>query len=567
MRFADIFASDSYKFLETFADATLRTEDGTKFKVHRIILAYRSIYFKTLFCSDFGDGSDILLKGMDSKTLENVLIYLYTGNIQLDSENAADVLIASDYFMIDPLMKESRSFVLKDMTLSNCIYLFLTTWRIEKLGILDYCHRFIIVNFEKVVTGSDEIGALPLEAVTRCFKEKCLNISSERTVWNAIVKWVIYDYPERLKFVPELLKYISVEDANEMLLKEIISHYVVQENPFCSDLILSTSQAHSGNMQNFQNILKSESFVRESRVPTNLHLITHYYNGFSVNVYFTCDGEIDFWRKIANIAICPDYLVQLGHHIYMFDSWTNRSLIFDLLESKCIPMVPISKNRCRYCVVSVNGCIYVIGGSVEVLEDVMDIERYDPTKGKWEQVSSMVPMFLCEVVAMNGHIYAIGNISNPIMMVQVYDPFSDAWSFVSAPRNFRYDFTTIAFHGHLYIIGGETIDCVLRSTEVYDPVKDVWMPMPDLPFSYVIPKAIVLKDVLIVYEENLINRDRTPPVYWDPENRVWRVIQESSPLRKIHLFKSCTITDPKVVKDIVQQNRRQDNEWIKSLLA
>ncbi|GFX18506.1 kelch-like protein 21 [Trichonephila clavipes] len=578
LRFADIFASDPYKDLETFADATLRTEDGTKFEIHRILLAHRSIYFKALFCGDFGDGSDILLKGLDSKTLENVLIYLYTGNIQLDSENAADVLIASDYFMIDPLMQESRSFVLKEMTPSNCISLFLTTWRIEKLRILDYCHRFIIVHFEEVVThtGSDEFGALPLEAVTRFLKEKCLNISSERTVWNAIVKWVIYDYPERLKFVPELLKYISVEDANEMLLKEIVLHYVVRENPFCSDLILTTSQAHSGNVRIFQQMLKSESFMLESRVPTNLHLVTHYYvscAGCSINVYFTCDGEIDFWRKIANIAICPDYLVQLGHHIYMFDSWTNRSLIFDLIESKCIPMVPISKSRCRYCVVSVNGCIYVIGGSVEALESIEDIERFDPAKGKWEQVSSMVPMFLCEAVAMNDHIYAIGDIGgepNPIMMVQVYDPSSDTWSFVSAPRNFRHEFTTIAFRGRLYIIGGETIDCVLRSTEVYDPIKDIWMTMPDLPVSYIIPKAIVLKDVLIVYEENLVYRGSgggTPPVYWDPDNRVWRVIQESSPLRKIHLFQFCTITDPKVVKDIVQQNRRQDNEWIKSLLA
>ncbi|GFT53905.1 kelch-like protein 10 [Nephila pilipes] len=571
LRFTDVFAFDPYKELETFADATLRTEDGKKFEIHRILLAHRSVYFKTLFCGDFGDGTDILLKGIDSKTLENVLIYLYTGTIRLNLENATDVLIASDYFLIDTLMQEGRSFVLKEMMPSNCISLFLTAWRIEKLGILDDCHRFIVVHFEEIVSSFDEFVALPLEAVTRFLKQKSLNISGERTIWNVIVKWVTYDVSERLRFIPELLKYISLEDVDEALLNEIASHNTVQENPFCYDLILSTSQA-----QSFQQMLKSESFMCGSRMPTNLHLITHFcvsYAGCNIDIYLTCDSELDFWRKIANLAICPDYIVHLGHCIYMFDTWTNRSLIFDIMEGKCAHMVPVSKSRCRYCVVSVNGCIYVMGGAVEAFEDIEDIERFDPTTGKWEQVSRMVPMSLSEAIAMDGHIYAIGDVGgepNPIMMVQVYDPVSDTWSAVSAPRNFRHEFATVAFHGRLYLIGGETLDCVVRSTEEYDPIKDVWVSMPDLPVAYIIPKAVVLKDVLIVYEENLEYRGsggNTPPVYWDLDNRVWRVIQESSPLRMIHLFQFCTITDPKIVKDIVQRNRQKDNEWIKSLLA
>ncbi|GBN78119.1 hypothetical protein AVEN_74261-1 [Araneus ventricosus] len=50
-------------------------------------------FFKALFCGDFGDGKDVLLKGIDSQTLENILVYLHTGTIHLNEENVTDILV------------------------------------------------------------------------------------------------------------------------------------------------------------------------------------------------------------------------------------------------------------------------------------------------------------------------------------------------------------------------------------------------------------------------------------------------------------------------------------------
>ncbi|KAF8778238.1 Kelch-like protein 10 like protein [Argiope bruennichi] len=572
LKFVDVFNSDPYKELDSFSDGVLRTEDGREFKIHRILLAQRCLFFKVLFCGDFTDGADVLLKGIDAETLDHILVYLYTGTIRLNEENATDILVASDYLLIDPLLQECRSFVLREMTPTNCISLFLIAWQIERLGILDQCHRFIVIHFEEVVSNSEEISSLPLEALKRILREKCLNVTEERTVWNVIVRWIKFDFPYRLQFVPELLKYVSLEDADEPLANDIMLHNIVKENNTCRELTFNKLQ-HTPCLQNFQQILKSQSVMSGPRIPSSLHLIAHYcvaHTGCSINIYLTCDDEIDYWRKIDSVHFFPDCLIQLGNYVYMFDTWINKSLAFDMLEEKCLPMTPISKTRCRYSVVSVNGFIYVMGGAVEAFDDIEDIERFDPSTGRWELVSHMIPMSLSEAVALNGYIYAIGDVGgepNPIMMVQVYDPASDRWSSVSAPRLFRHEFTAIAFRGHLYLIGGETFDCVLRSTEEYDPVNDVWIPMPDLPVAYLIPRAVVLKDVLIVYEENLEHRScggNTPPVYWDSENRTWHIIQESSPLRMIHMYKFCTITEPHIIKEIVKRNRHQSNRWSQS---
>ncbi|GIY06627.1 kelch-like protein 21 [Caerostris darwini] len=572
-RFADVAASDPYKQLRTFADAVLRTEDGGQFKIHRILLAQRSVYFRALFCGDFPCGPDVLLRGIDGQTLEDVLVYLYTGTVALDQGNALDVMVAADYLLVDPLLQESRSFALREMSPYNCVAVFLTAWRIERLGILDRCYRYMVVHFEEVVQCCSDFGELPLEALQKFLEQKSLNISGERTVWNAIVKWTEFRPHERVHLVPELLKWMNLEDMDETLVEEILSHPTVDNNLFCNDLILP---AHSSKLlRNFQSTLGPKCFMSGSRCPTKLYLIAYYivsYKGTNTELYLTCDGEIDFWRKIATFNSCPEYLVQLGHHVYMFDTWITKSVAFDILEEKCVPMTPLSKGRCRYSVVCIGDYIYVIGGVFEA-QGEEDIERFDPSTGKWDLISRMVPMALCDAVAMDGHIYAIGDVGgdyNPTMMVQVYDPSCDTWSSVQAPKLVRHDFAAVAFRGHLYLIGGEAWDHALKTTEEYDPVQDAWMSLPDLPAAYIIPKAIVLKDVLIVYEENMEYRScnvTTPPVCWDVENRKWHVISESSPLYMVHLYQFCTITEPKVVERIVKRNRHQDNKWVKSYLT
>ncbi|GBO25958.1 Kelch-like protein 10 [Araneus ventricosus] len=563
------------KELDSSGDGILRTEDGSKFKINRNLLARQCPFFKALFGCDFGDGKDVLLKGIDSETLESILVYLYTETIQLNEENATDILVASDYLLIDPLLEKSKLFVLKEMTPTNCIPLFLAAWQIERLNILNNCHRFIVIHFEEIVSQSEEISSIPLEAMKKILKEKSLNVSDERTVWNVIVRWIKFDFQDRFRFVPELLRYISLKDADEPLMNDIIFHSLIQGNSFCQELIFDELQ-HKDYLQNFRQILNSQNSMTESRIPTNVHLIVHSsmtYNGLSEQIYLTWDGEIDYWRKVGSIHFFPDYIIQLDRYVYMFKTSLRAylSLAFAMFQEKCLPMTPIYRNRRYYSVVSVNGFIYVMGGIDGDFKYIEDNEIFDPRTWKWKLVSRMVPMSLSKAVALNGYIYAIGyDREETSIIVQVYDPASDRWSAVSKPTLFKPVILAIAYREHLYVIGGESFSCVQRRVEEYDPVKDVWIPMPNLPFIYFTPRAIVLNDVFIIYEDNLSRKylaNKTSPVYWDSRNRTWHIIQESSPLHMIHMFKFCTITEANVVKDLVKRNRQQNKRWVKSPLA
>ncbi|GBN49397.1 Kelch-like protein 10 [Araneus ventricosus] len=566
---------DPYKEFDSSSDAILRTEDGDSFKINRNIFARQCPFFKALFCGDFSNGTDILLKGIDAETLESILVYLYTGTIHLNEENSTEILVASHYLLIDPLLEKSRSFVLREMTPTNCVPLFLAAWWIERLDILNSCHRFVVIHFEDVVLQSDEISSIPLEALKKILREKSLNVSQERMVWNVIVRWIKFDLDVRSKFVPELLKYISFQDADEPLVNDIFFHSLIQENKFCQRLIFGELK-HSNDLQKFRQILNSQSNMSASRIPTSVYLIVHRCttnNSFDGNIYLSWDGEIDYWRKIGRVYIFPDYIIQLDRYVYMFETSlrAHLSLGFDLFDERRLYMTPIYESRYNYSVVSVNGYIYVMGGFNEYYKPIEDIERFDPGTGKWDLVSRMVPMLVANAVAVNGYIYAVGYgkfVNNSFMMVQVYDPTSDRWSAVTLPRHFKTAFFAIAYREHLYFIGVGNISYF--RVEEYDPVKDVWIQMPDLPLLYVAPRAIVLNDVLIIYENNFgknIYGNTTPSVSWDSENRTWHIIQESSPLHMVHLFKFCNITEPNIVKDIFIRSRQQSGRCVKSPLA
>ena len=62
-----------------------------------------------------------------------------------------------------------------------------------------------------------------------------------------------------------------------------------------------------------------------------------------------------------------------------------------------------------------------------------------------------------EAVELNGKFYALGGILNtagPQHVVECFDPESATWTPVRPPRQLRHTHSSVAFEGHLYVIGG-----------------------------------------------------------------------------------------------------------------
>lgn len=158
-----------------------------------------------------------------------------------------------------------------------------------------------------------------------------------------------------------------------------------------------------------------------------------------------------------------------------------------------------------------NGQVYVLGGAPAGTSVLSYVEKYDPPTDTWVIETSMLnarygPM----AVSVNGVIYVMGGSSTvsgqgPITQNEVYDPVTNTWSYnvptnpattlagtagkpiTSLPTG-RWGAHAVVIDGLIYTVGGAIRDSsnteiYYGTVEVYDPVQNTWTtksPMPSV---------------------------------------------------------------------------------------
>ena len=99
---------------------------GTEiFHAHRIVLAAGSDYFRTLFVGLFSESSksevDLSSTTSDFQTFKCILDFLYEGQVEIKSDNLADLMKLSSCLLITQLQEFCTEFVLKNLILSKAL--------------------------------------------------------------------------------------------------------------------------------------------------------------------------------------------------------------------------------------------------------------------------------------------------------------------------------------------------------------------------------------------------------------------------------------------------------------
>ncbi|XP_051629442.1 kelch domain-containing protein 7A [Manacus candei] len=100
---------------------------------------------------------------------------------------------------------------------------------------------------------------------------------------------------------------------------------------------------------------------------------------------------------------------------------------------------------------------------------------YDPLTDVWREICPLNQARpRCKLVALDGHLYAIGG--ECLCTVECYDPRCDRWAFAAPlPHDtFAVAHTATACHGEIYVTGGTLRYVLLR----YDPRRDSWRAGP-----------------------------------------------------------------------------------------
>ena len=158
---------------------------------------------------------------MKSAAIATVFEFIYTGKASISTSNAQDLVVASDYLIVQSLKTKAAQFLEQSINTSNCLALesFASQYNCDslRLAAIKYkCQHFLaVVKYEDFLS-------LGFEKVKELLSEDELNISGEEEVYEALMVWVKQDFSSRECFLPDLLKCLRLFSMSKYSLQKVL---------------------------------------------------------------------------------------------------------------------------------------------------------------------------------------------------------------------------------------------------------------------------------------------------------------------------------------------------------
>ncbi|KAJ5069005.1 pep-cterm sorting domain-containing protein [Anaeramoeba ignava] len=131
-------------------------QNQISFKTHKSILSSRSQYFKSLFNSKMKEFQEnkMILKDVSSSILFPILNYFYSGKIEINLENAIQILLFSSKYLIDELIEVSSNFIKNNLQIETIVDILKLSESMNLNHLLDFSYQFISENFKEFIKTS-----------------------------------------------------------------------------------------------------------------------------------------------------------------------------------------------------------------------------------------------------------------------------------------------------------------------------------------------------------------------------------------------------------------------------
>ncbi|XP_063680523.1 kelch-like protein 20 isoform X3 [Bolinopsis microptera] len=464
-----------------FTDVVVKIGE-TEIKAHKCILSACSKYFRAMFTTDLKEGqTDVVeLKNMKEDSVNKVVNFMYTGKIQIVTDGVEDLLKVADMFDIQEVRDACTDTLIRNLCPDNCINManLASAHNLAALtkAALKYAHE----NVETVLQ-SQEFLKSSIAQVKALLSSDELNVKSELTVFDGVLRWIKHDKGPRQQYIEELfglirLSIIPVAD----LIERVSNEDVINTNSKCRDMLNKA-------MEEYHQSLKNPSTRKASRIGAKAgHLFCLGGEGAEsrVEVYHS---NVNRWeRGKVDMLVGRSGAMAVAHSgklIFIIGGQDKRKRplnsvdVYDIRMKNWKSLSSMYEQRVYGAATIIEGNIYVAGGAFDRTV-LMSAEFYNIENDIWNRMAALTqPRSRCGCATVDGHMYVVGGHDGirDLDSISRYSPETDSWTDLKPMRYGRNGCAVGAVESHIFAVGGCRSDgTVLYSIERYNTETDQW---------------------------------------------------------------------------------------------
>ena len=521
---------------ERFCDVIVEVK-GKEFKVHKAVLAASSPFFLTLLESNMRESNEHLIKveleEATASIMEDVLKYVYTGNVSVTEESAHNLIATADYLLLPGLKSLACDFLKGILATENCVFNYYFAERYQCMNLMEECRELIKSNFSALMETDDFLN-LDAKQVIKWVSSDDIIIKAEEEVFKGIVKWVHHNKSEREKEFPYLLHQVRLNSVHQdYLVNEMVKEELITTNNECLNFVLGflkwildpTLQCSikprtclqtqvngifvcGGNKallyhpnENIWHLLPDLLMEHQNHAAIEYGDKSYIFSNQSGGDYYVRStntwGAIQSDLKYIAVKLCS--LLTFNEHKSLYavlESSRYGCAVYDYdpVRNEWNRFVEYEKLQCWGACGVTDGChLYIIGGTKSRVQKALGstkVLRIDPEAGNCEEVASLnEARHDAFGAAMNGKIYVGGGIqgSATLKTCEMFNPSTNEWQMMPSLNVPRHSSSMVCFQEALYVVGGmKNKNRRIRelSVEMFDFKSNEWKEKSSIPVNY-----------------------------------------------------------------------------------
>ena len=509
-----------------FNDVTVQA-GSESIPANKMVLSCYCKFFETMFLSEFKEQYQdrVEVNQFDGKAVKAIVQYIYTGCIDIDSDNVMNLLAAADFLQMEDVKRFCFDFFESALTVDNCIDIIQASSLYRNPSRLKETYRLISNNFDLIVQGK-KFENLSQSNLISLFQNLNPQTVQESLIYSAIIKWVQRDESREQNFTT-LFLHLKLHQIPMQYLEEVVmKEPLVRNNSICLNAVIACF------FQKFRDFTLNDAAVPVDRITNSRILciggfkkksVLEIYNTSEQETYqgypelpielsfhcavnssdgIYCIGGLvnDDWKKsISNLyfmdltattvkwellasmaskrdsfgaAIFDDKLVVAG-------GWNDNTCLktvelYSIKQNVWSYISSMKHNRADHALVAADGCLFAIGGTSKNMDRLSSVERLNDLKENWENVRSMSTARAdLSAIFCDGFIYALGGKSELCLLssVEKYDIANNQWSLVREMNVQRHQHAACVLEGKIFVVGGKSAG---KAIECYDPNTNKW---------------------------------------------------------------------------------------------